>query len=195
MQPCVPARIFNYSSLGRLTSAFKPENGTTSYRYDQNGNPLTKQETHGTTAIPVTITTTFGYDDLNRLAAKQYSDNTPAVTYCYDGDAGSHSVSRGSPPVSISWSCAGAPTTGLLKLHLTMASVSGGTVTHSTAFDALGRVLASDQVTGGLPPYIFPNYQYNLAGGLKSIQYPSGRTLTYGYDSAGRVSSVGGREE
>lgn len=36
------------------------------------------------------------------------------------------------------------------------------------------------------------SYTYNLAGGLKFISYPSGRTVTYAFDGAGRVNQVSG---
>jgi RHS repeat-associated protein len=59
-----------------------------------------------------------------------------------------------------------------------------------TAFDILGRVTASTQQTGG-QTYNF-TYGYNLAGALTSEQLPSGRALTSGYDTTGRLTTVSG---
>jgi RHS repeat-associated protein len=178
------SRSFMYSSLGRLVGATNPESGTNSYRYDQNGNLLTKTDGRN-------IVTTYGFDDQNRLGSKQYSDGTAQATYCYDGDSGAHSVTRGAPaPIIVTWSCAGAPTGSNMKLRQTMAS-GGGSKARYTEFDELGRVLKSEQVTNGTT-YPFAEYTYNLAGGLKSIQYPTGRVVTNSYDSAGRVASVRG---
>ena len=60
----------------------------------------------------------------------------------------------------------------------------------STSYDALGRVAGSTQNTGGLA-YPF-SYIYNLANGLTQETYPSGRAVSFGYDSAGRVMGVSG---
>ncbi|MBX3277894.1 MAG: hypothetical protein KF868_07830 [Acidobacteria bacterium] len=40
-------RTFNYSSLGRLTSAVNPESGTISFQYDANGNLTKKTDARG----------------------------------------------------------------------------------------------------------------------------------------------------
>jgi YD repeat-containing protein len=57
-------------------------------------------------------------------------------------------------------------------------------------YDSLGRQTLKIQQTGGI------NYQvaalYNLASGITSETYPSGRTISYSYDAAGRASSVTG---
>ena len=174
-------RGFVYSSLGRLRSATNPESGTTTYRYDKNGNLLTKQDA-------LLKTTTFGFDDLNRLAANSLRGTSP-VTYCFDGDTGTHTVTRGAPAVNVSWSCSGAPSGSLLKLRRTMVSVDGGSVTKYKSYDELGRVTSSEQKTNGTP-YPFLSYHFNLGDGLKSIQYPSGRSITYGHDAIGRVSTA-----
>ncbi len=59
------------------------------------------------------------------------------------------------------------------------------------SYDALGRVTASSQTTGGTT-YSFSNYSYNLADALTSETYPSGRVIRTCYDGANRVSQVGG---
>ncbi len=70
------------------------------------------------------------------------------------------------------------------------AVTSGTTATQYTAYDAMGRVTQSSQNTNGtLYPF---SYTYNLAGGLETELYPSGRGVTSCYDAAGRVRSVSG---
>ncbi len=65
---------------------------------------------------------------------KTYSDpNTPAVSYCYDGNTAG--------------ACSGAPSGAGLKGRLTQVS-SGDTIQRFSSFDGLGRVLASRQSTG-----------------------------------------------
>lgn len=59
-----------------------------------------------------------------------------------------------------------------------------------TAYDPLGRLTGSNQLTAG-QSYNF-SYRYNLAGALTSETYPSGRVLTNSYDGANRVTAVTG---
>jgi hypothetical protein len=64
-------------------------------------------------------------------------------------------------------------------------------ITNYTAFDVMGRVTASNQVTNG-QTYPFSNYTYNLTSALTSETYPSGRVVTTSYDGTNRVSGVSG---
>ncbi len=169
------ARTFNYSSLSRLTSAQNPESGTVQYGYDVNGNLVLKIDPRprqgGTTlphcSIPYAgdrVATCYEYDPLGRVKSRTYNDGTPDVAYTYDA-SGAHSKGR-------------------------LSSVSSSVSTYSyTAYDALGRVTGSSQMTDGVT-YTMPDYRYNLAGGLISGQYPSGRVVKTEYDAAGRVSGV-----
>jgi RHS repeat-associated protein len=110
-------------------------------------------------------TVTSTYDSLDRLTSKSYSDGTPTVTYTYD------TVKNGR-----------------------LSSVSNSVSTTSyTAYDALGRVTAGNQNTTGGATYPF-SYTYNALG-LTSMTYPSGRTVSYDYDFAGRVSAIGGTKD
>ena len=112
------------------------------------------------------ITTTNWYDALNRLVQTAYSDGTPTATFGYD--AGNVANSLG---------------------HLTSVA-NGNSTTNYTSFDSMGNVLASNQITTGWT-YSF-SYTYNLAGGLASETYPSGRVVNNGYDAANRVNAVTG---
>jgi RHS repeat-associated protein len=101
-------RTFVYDSLSRLTSAANPESGTICYGtysgstcqqngYDANGNLVTKTAPAPNQTGSANVTTCFGnwtgaacdgtkgYDALNRLLLKSYSDGTtPSVQYAYD---------------------------------------------------------------------------------------------------------------
>lgn len=70
---------------------------------------------------------------------------------------------------------------------MTYGGSSAGTY---LGFDAVGKPVRGLQQIGGI------NYQtsaiYNLAGAVTGMTYPSGRTVAYGYDSAGRTSSFTG---
>ncbi|HYR77922.1 MAG TPA: DUF2341 domain-containing protein [Pyrinomonadaceae bacterium] len=167
-------RTFAYDSLKRLTSAANPESGTVSYQYDSNGNLTSKTDARS-------ITSSFTYDALNRVITRSYTNDggvTPPVNYYYD-NAGLPSGT----PASFNRGYA----TGRL-VAVTYGSNSSTGDYYS--FDALGRQTIKIQQTGGI------NYKvsavYDLAGAVTGETYPSGRTLTYDYDNAGRTNNFTG---
>jgi RHS repeat-associated protein len=112
------------------------------------------------------ITVTYTYDALSRALTRSYSDGTPSVTFSYD----STTITNGK----------GRP-----------ASVSSSVSSYSySGYDALGRALGGTQTIGSQNYSV--GYSYNLAGRLLTETYPSGRTVTNAYDSAGRTTSVAG---
>jgi RHS repeat-associated protein len=162
-------RSFAYDSLKRLTSATNPESGTTSYVYDGNGNLTSKTDARS-------IVTTINYDAVNRPTSKSYTGGTATVNYYYDAQTlptGAPSYSRGS-------------STG----RLVAVAYGGGSLGNYYGYDSLGRVTIKYQRTGTT------NYQalasYNKAGVVTGGTYPSGRTVTYSYDGAGRLDTFRG---
>jgi RHS repeat-associated protein len=161
------SRTFTYDGLSRLKQANNPESGATNYTYYDNGNLETKTDARG-------VVTTLTYDGLNRITTRIYSGaqpgpSTPAVTYTYD--------------------TLGAGLNGKGRL----TSVSSSASSHSYgSYDVMGRPVTSTQSTNG-QNYNF-SYQYNLTGAMTSQTYPSGRVVTTGVDSAGRISSVSGQK-
>ncbi len=163
------ARSFAYDGLKRLTAATNPETGTIRYSYDPVGNLLSKTDALSVTTCFGTLSgsnCTTGYDGLNRPTVKTYSDGfTPQVNYTYD-----------SAPYGIG--------------RLAQVSNSAST-TNYLAYDALGRIASSNQITGSTTSN-FPSYQYNLAGALVSETYPSGRVIATAYDGANRPAYLKG---
>lgn len=165
-------RAYEYSSLGRMTKACNPENGTASctssplpasglesYTYDANGNLLTRTDARS-------VTTHYNaYDGLNRPHTITYSDGTPTVTYGYN----LHNINT-------DWIGALASVT---------TSNGSSTYTH----DGFGRIATSTQTTGTAPAYGFI-YTYSLADQLTQLQYPSGRVVKYVPDGMGGISGV-----
>ena len=160
-------RTFSYDALKRLTQAINPESGTVNYTYDANSNLATKQDVRS-------ITTTYGYDNLNRVISRTYSGSTPTVSYKYDGQTlptGAPTFTRGS-------------STG----RLVAVTYGTGSAGNYTGYDQLGRANVSYQQTDS-NNYSF-GYSYNLASEMTSETYPSGRVVQTEFDSAGRVAGV-----
>ena len=170
----VQNRTFTYDSLGRLSSAYNVEGGTTSYTYDPNGNVLT-------TTLAGGPTRTYTYNTRNQITSKTYSTTvpaTPTVYYCYDGKI---ALTDGT-------GCATSTTVPLAAGRLTGVG-SSASVTNYTAYDYLGRIASSEQWVDGVR-YPF-TYAY-LAGGQLSYEvYPSGTKVNYAYNNAGQATTVG----
>ncbi len=161
-------RSFAYDSLKRLLSANNPESGTVAYSYDSVGNLIKKTDATQRITCYGTLSGSScasGYDALNRVIKKTYSDGTPSVSYTYDTGA----------------------TNGIG--HLTSVVNSSSTSAYSS-FDPIGRTTGSAQTTAGYK-YTF-QYSYNLAGSISSMIYPHGGVLTITYDSANRPYSTTG---
>ncbi|MDX6501148.1 MAG: hypothetical protein QOG23_4408 [Blastocatellia bacterium] len=165
-------RTFAYDSLKRLASATNPESGTISYQYDENSNLRFRTDARG-------ISTEHRYDSLNRVTTILYringqpDPNTGDVEYLYDN-----------------------ATNGKGRLWLTFKWGAKPFQTAVGGYDALGRVtqlydvFGNDQ--GGWYPAYSINRTYDLAGDVLTETYPSGRTVTNAYDSAGRTTSLTG---
>ena len=106
----------------------------------------------------------YVYDALNRNTTRNYSDITPDITYTYDASGVTNSKGR---------------------LTSVSSSVSA---TNYTAYDALGRMTAGNQVTDG-QTYAM-SHGYNRAGAQTSMTYPTGRVIETKYDVAGRMAGV-----
>ncbi len=165
-------RTFVYDSLGRLTSAANPESGATTYTYDNNGNVLTKTDARG-------VVVTCAYDALNRNTTTDYSDTagiSPDIKRFYDG-----------------------ATNGKGHFHYFYRGGdfgTGSTVEHTAvdSYDAIGRPLVKRQIfkTSGVWGQTYQAQRtYDKAGNVITETYPSGRTLSYNYDAAGRPGDNG----
>ena len=170
-QGAQPARTFGYDSLSRLTSAANPESGTVGYTYDANGNLETKTDARG-------VTTTYRYDRLNRNIITSYAGggtSTPTVRRYYDNpDSNSN---------------------GLGRPYWTEAV--GVSSTAFNAYDPMGRLTRHRQVYmvgGAWGQYFDVKRTYDKAGNVLTQTYPSGHTVTYNYDAAGRPGDNGAQQ-
>ncbi len=169
-------RTFSYNSLSRLTSAFNPESGTVSYQYDTNGNLTQKTDARS-------ITITYEYDALNRNTTTNYSNTTignpdsPDLENFYDG------AIKGKGRLWKSYA-GGNETVG--------SNVDRTTIDE---YDALGRPIAQSQRFKLNGIWSTKTYQvsraFNLGGSVTSLSYPSGSSVTYNFDDAGRLADNG----
>lgn len=180
-------RYFMYDSLSRLIRASNPEqivnNGlylpdtftapgdtphsqwTMAYGYDANGNLSSKTDARN-------ITTSYLYDNLNRVKQTNYSDGQTAYTLnTYD-----------------------FATNGRGRFYANYESSTTGTINYITAYDETGRPTARDtdfyvSGTGWVRGYASTR-QYDKVGHPIQETYPSGHTVNYNYDIAGRPGDL-----
>jgi RHS repeat-associated protein len=158
-------RTYTYDAIGRLTSETIPESGGTTFAYSgstciDDGLALPCQQTD---ARGVTISSSYGSFD--RLAQRTYSDGTPTVTYSYDqASANGLTIANG---------------VGRLT------SMTDGSGTTAWSYDADGRVVTEQRTLGGVTKTT--SYAYSGDGSLKSITYPTGRTVSYSIGNAQRT--------
>ena len=183
-------RFFMYDSLKRLIRARNPEQATLAslnvsdpltgnsawslgYQYDAGGNLTQRTDARG-------VITTYVYDVLNRNTTTDYSDTAsinPDVKWFYDG------ATNGK---------------GRFWYFYKGGDISvGSNVDHKAidSYDALGRPLVQRQLfklNGTWSPTYQISRGYNLAGAVTSQTYPSGHTVSYTYDAAGRLASFSG---
>ncbi|MET0624888.1 MAG: RHS repeat-associated core domain-containing protein [Pyrinomonadaceae bacterium] len=193
-------RFFAYDSMGRLVrakspeqAAFTPDPGggdfaaltdstsgannsqwSTGYVYDANGNLTKRIDARGTIA-------TYGYDALNRNVTATYTPGgataaTPAVGHFYDNPA------------------EGANGLGRLWKNETFQSAQ----TAFDSYDAAGRPQKQTQrfwngTSWEQAPAYVTSLEYNLAGGITKLTYPSLHSVEYRYDDAGRLGDGGGQ--
>ncbi|HEY0097929.1 MAG TPA: polymorphic toxin-type HINT domain-containing protein [Pyrinomonadaceae bacterium] len=178
-------RYFMYDSLGRLLRVKNPEqaananlataadpvSGNTQwslgYSYDNNGNVSVRTDARG-------VTTTYQYDNINRLKQTNYSDGTPYTLRTYD-----------------------FATNGRGRFYADYESSTSGTLNFVLTYDAMGR-----PTTGKTEFYLLgwgwrPAYTmaraYDLMGNITSLTYPSGHTAQYPqHDVLGRLKKFNG---
>jgi RHS repeat-associated protein len=111
-------------------------------------------------------TATYGYDALGRVKTIDYTSGTGTVfTY----DQGTYGVG-----------------------HLTGVTDESGSATFT--YDGLGRIQTKTQTVGPSAKVFTLTYTWGTTGAangkLVKVQYPSGASVTYAYDTAGRVNAI-----
>ncbi|HTC93269.1 MAG TPA: RHS repeat-associated core domain-containing protein [Terriglobales bacterium] len=161
-------RSFVYDTLSRLLTATNPESGTIGYTYDANGNLSSKTlpAPNALSTSTATQTISYCYDELNRVTGRAYGPpgcplSSPVVSYAYD---------------------AGSNGNG----YVTSVTDHAGSASYS--YDVMGQMATEQRTIAGVSQSF--SYAYNLDSSLKSITYPSGRVVSYGYNVAQRLLSA-----
>ena len=148
--------------FGRRIQQNSPDTGKTVYHYDLAGN-LKKQ------VDARSVVADFTYDALNRLKTISYPAS-PSENFTYGFDA---------------TDTAGFPNRGIGRLT-SITGTNGNNA--SMVYNELG-LLVRDVRAVGSQTYT-TTYDYDLAGVLEQITYPSGRQIKYNPDDNGRIASL-----
>jgi len=174
--------LYAYDAQDNVISVTSPRKLQTSYVYNGFGQTIEViSPDSGTTVYHLDaagnrvsetdargIVTNRTFDALNRVTHEIYPASPGEnVAYAYDGSAGGN---RGIGRLTAFTDASGATT---LK------------------YDELGDLITQTQAIAGKA--YTTAYVFNLAGNVTQIVYPSGRIVTYTYDSQGRVSGVSTR--
>ena len=155
------ATTYTYNGFGELIKQVSPDSGETSFTYDEAGNLASETDARN-------ITVTYQYDALNRLILTAYPDSTENISFSYDDTTN---------PI-------GPENKGIGRL--TRIDEAAGQRRY--VYGELGQLL-SETYNIGMKLYSI-NYQYDSAGQLTGMTYPSGRTLTYALNTEGQITAI-----
>jgi RHS repeat-associated protein len=183
-----------YDARDRLTKVTAADGGITLYGYDPEGRLAYVQDPRG-------LRTQYTYDGFgNRLT--EVSPDRGTTTYTYDvvGQLASESRANGAS-IAYTWDKLGRPLTrtnaGAVEAFIYDEGSNGkGRLTRTN--DATGETTFTYNAAGELVQKvnnIFGNFYttswaYDTAGHRTGLTYPSGLSLTYGYDGYGRVAGI-----
>jgi RHS repeat-associated protein len=184
-------RAYTYNGLGQLITATTPEGGTTCYGtisnnscqsgYDDFDNLLSRTDARG-------VVTSYTYDGLNRLSGISYSipQGSGVSAMPNDCDPTSPTGSNDTANVCFYYDQGGASGYALGKLT-EIEDPSGSQI---DAYNNMGSITQVQKVISGAT--YTTSYQYNYAGEITQMTYPSGHQVSPTYDAIGRLAGVSG---
>jgi RHS repeat-associated protein len=184
----VSSTVYGYNPEARLKTVTKPLMESMTYTYDSAGNLATRKDYNQ-------ATTTYGYDESNRLNLVSYPGTSVAIERndnghitAVIGPEGSsrfeynnlNLIKKYTDPygkiVQYDYNDAG-------RLFRIVYPGAGKTVTYG--YDQAGRLISVQDWVGGLTTYV-----YDDAGNIERILRPNGTQAFYGYDSANRLVGI-----
>lgn len=171
---------YGYNGLDALVQVSDPRSLVTGYAVDGLGNlnaqssPDTGVTTSTYDAAGNLLTqtdakgqmTSYAYDALNRVTLITFHDGSKQA-YAYDQ---------------------GANAIGRLSSITEADPANQVTSAIAYSYDQHGRVTSETRTVGGVQHVLA--YAYDSAGRLSGLTYPSGRTVSHGFDALGRVSQI-----
>ncbi len=152
-----------YNGLNDQVELRSPDTGSSTFTYDSAGNRKTQTDARG-------VITQYSYDALNRLTGIQYpSEPAKNVTFHYD--------------TAYAIDC--APASYRLG-RLNRITDHSGTTTF--CFDHRGNLFRKIQRQGSVT--LTTSWTWDIADRMLTMTYPSGMTVSYGHDGAGRIESL-----
>lgn len=159
---------YSYDDLGRLLKVTSPDTQVTRYEYDSAGNVVKKIETNLAEQGSANVETDYSYDAASRLTSIHFpSDSSQDITYVYDNRSDGPTLTNG-------------------KGRLVKITDASGVTYFS--YDPAGNLTNETRVQDGVTLAL--SYGWDENRNLLSMTYPSGRTVTYTYDTNDRPTQV-----
>ncbi|QGM44969.1 RHS repeat-associated core domain-containing protein [Methylocystis heyeri] len=161
------ANVTSYvrNGFGEVIQEVSPDRGATTYVRDAGGRVTQRTDPRG-------IVTNYSYDAAGRISYKSYN-GYPASQYGQ----------------GFAWDYTGDGNKGAGRL----VGLYSETGNDWLVYDAQGRVTVDYRTTSPAPS-VAVYYSYDAAGNIVSMTYPSGRTVNFGRDAIGRISSITTRQ-
>jgi YD repeat-containing protein len=164
-------RMYTYDMLSRLTNATTPEakGNTRHFDYTTSRGGLCAGDPNAVCrrTDERAVTTTYTYDNMNRLTGKSYPHD-PSVTYYYN-QASYNGLT-------------------IANKNGNRTGMSDAAGTTAWSYDSMGRVVTEKGTIASVTRTI--SYSYNKDGSLYSVTYPSGKTVTYDPNAVGRPTNA-----
>jgi YD repeat-containing protein len=174
--------LYTYDAANNLTKLTDANGNIRNFTYDGLNRLLTSQDLHATSSA--TFGTLSYFYDLAGNVASSTDPKAQEIDYTYDAlNRPLTENSTTTPSTSVTYtydSC----TNGIGYL----CTASSSAAKTANVYDILGRVTSSTS-TINFSNYT-TSYTYDLQGNPLTITYPDGRSVSYGYNTAGLVKAV-----
>jgi RHS repeat-associated protein len=186
--------VYDYDAADRLIKITAPDGGTTSYVYNGEGRIDYVQDARG-------LKTSYTYDGFGRVLT-QSSPDSGVTSYIYDAFGRVQTESKANGLViSYAWDRLNRLTSrtsgGVTESYFYDESTYGkGRLTRiadktgqtSFFYNAAGELIQQVNTIAGST--FTTNWYFDSAGRMTGMTYPTGLSLTYGYDGYGRLATV-----